>query len=596
MGLKKRTNRHGLLYRTILSFCSITVLASVLLTVIIFTAMNSSNRNAIKSLMSDAVQMACDYIGAQLQSTSRLCDNLTRNVNLQEYLQMDFQDLSEQFSTDLSGSSELMSMVSSDNSVNGIYVVGENGGIYKSNILSLYNSDFRQTDWYQRIITQSLPVWFYSGNGSLLVKNTSGQGEQYLYVGYPFQDKTTGQNVGVVLAEIAFSDLFRMLNDNLELLCGISLYDLSGEAPMPIANGSEKLTELLREQRSLTSTQDDGYVHFVSEDEDIVLSMTITPSPWMIIGHIQSSDVRPYTTGTLVLLLLAVLSVILISILVAVSLSRSIISPIQRLVNSMEAVENGDFSISVPVERTDEIGQLSNSFNHLIGKIRSLIDQVYRDQEKLRMAELSTMQAQINPHFLYNSLDSTIWLLKSNQVPKALEMLQALSTLFRVALSKGRSTIPLSRELQHVSSYLMIQHLRYSQKFDYTISAQEDILDCEIVKVLIQPLVENAIYHGIREDRRIKIEIRVWSRDDTVFIRVSDDGMGIPEEVLAVLREQMEHPYELPAQGYGLHNANARVKVYYGKEYGLSIQSVYGQGTQVTVQLPKRKGTVKDHV
>lgn len=595
MGLMKRKHRHGLLYRTVLSFCSITVLASVLLTVIIFTAMNSANQEAIQSLMSDAVQMSCDYMERSCKAPAKLCDNLTRNVNLQEYLQMEFQDLPEQFSTDLSGSSELMSMVGWDSCVNGIYVLGENGGIYKSNILSLSDSDYRQTHWYRQIITQSQPVWFYSDEGSLMVKTASTQ-EEYLYVGYPFQDKTTGRNIGVVLAEISSTRLLGAMSDDLEQICRISLYDLSADSPMPIANGNPDLTALLNEQKERFPQSDYGYVQFVSQEQDILLSMSISPSPWTIIGHIRASDIRPYTTGTLVLLILAVLTIIFIAILVAISLSRSIVSPIQRLAESMEAVENGDFSISVPVERPDEIGQLSNSFNHLIGKIRSLIDQVYRDQEKLRMAELSTMQAQINPHFLYNSLDSTIWLLKTGQVSRALEMLQALSTLFRVALSKGRSTIPLSRELQHVGSYLRIQHLRYSQKFDYTISAQEDILDCEIVKVVIQPLVENAIYHGIREAQKIHIEIRVWAEEDTIFIRVRDDGIGIPEEELAALREQMEHPYDLPAQGYGLHNANARLKICYGKAYGLDIRSVLGHGTDVTIRLPKRKGTVKEYV
>lgn len=594
--MKEKNYKYSLLYRMVVSFCVISVLASVLLTVIIFSAMNSSNRRSIKRLMSDTMLLTCNYMETQLQITSKLCDNLTRNVNIQEYLQMEFQDFSEQYSTDLSGSSELMSMVSSDPCLNGVYVVGENGGIYKSNILSLSNNDFRQAQWYQQIISSSTPVWFYSNEGSLIVKTASGQLDQYLYIGYPFLDRTTGQNIGIVLAEVSVKELFSTLDGELEALCQISLYDLHGETPVAIVNGSENLTGLLYGQEGNMLQDNSSYTQLDSKDGDIVLGRTISPSPWTIISHIQASEIRPYTSQTLILLTLVVLAVILVSVLSAVHLSRSIVSPIHRLVEKMEDVENGDFSISVPVERPDEVGQLSNSFNHLIAKIRSLIDQIYRDQEKMRAAELSAMQAQINPHFLYNSLDSTVWLLKMNQVPKAIDMLQALSTLFRVALSKGRSTITVAQELQHIKSYLMIQHLRYSQKFDYEISVEENVLDCEVVKVLIQPLVENAIYHGICENRRIQIDIRIWSQDDTVYIQVKDNGAGIPEEKLTALQEQMQHPYELPMHGYGLHNANARVKIYYGKEYGVNIASVYGKGTEITVTLPERKGTVKDHV
>ena len=591
--MKRKTHRYHLLYRMVLSFCSISVLACILLTLIVFTAMNSANRSAIERLMSDTMRLTCDHIGTQLQVASKLCDNLTRNVNLQEYLQLQFRDLSEQYSTDLSGSSELMSMVSPDPCINGIYILGENGGIYKSNILSLQDDDFRQTDWYQTIIGNSTPVWFYSKEGSLIVKTALGQLDQFLYIGYPFSDKTTGRNIGIVLAEVLVKELFSASGSELEQLYQISLYDLSGGKPVPIVNGSKALTALLDEQQVPVKQQD---MPLYSKQGDIVLATVISPSPWTVISHIQASEIRPYTQQTLVLLLLSVVAVITLSVLLAISLSRSIVGPIHRLAGKMEEVENGDFSISVPVERPDEIGQLSNSFNHLIAKIRSLIEQIYRDQEKLRSAELSAMQAQINPHFLYNSLDSTIWLLKIQQVPKAIEMLQALSTLFRVALSKGRSAIPLSQELQHVNSYLRIQHLRYSQKFDYDLQVEPDALDCQVVKVLIQPLVENSIYHGICEGRKIRIQISVWTEAETVCIRVADDGAGIPEEKLRILRMQLEHPHEPPVQGYGLHNANARVKLFYGKEYGLTVDSVFCQGTTVTVTLPKRRETGNGHV
>ena len=589
--MKITSYKNCLLYRMVLSFCSISILACVLLTFLTFSTMSSSHHASLTRLTSDMMLLTSDHVGTQLQMASKLCDNLTRNINIQEYLQMKFDDLSEQYSTDLSGSSELMSTVTYDPYLNGVYILGENGGIYKSNIQSLLNNDFRHTKWYQQIITSNTPVWFHSSEGSLMVKTPSGQYDQYLYIGYPFSDKTTGQNIGLVLAEISVKELFPTLTGDWESSCQISLYDLNGESPLPIVEGNEKLTSLLySSQEEILSSSQEKYMQFSSAQKEIILGKSVPSSPWTIISYIQSSELQSYTPQTLSLLILAVMTVIFISILLALSLSRAIVSPIHELVRKMDDVKNGDFSISVPVESPDEIGLLSESFNHLIAKIRSLIDQIYRDQEKLRIAELSVMQAQINPHFLYNSLDSTIWLLKMNQIPKALKMLQALSTLFRVALSKGRSTIPLRQELQHVKSYLTIQHLRYDQKFDYRLQIDEHALEFEIIKVLIQPLVENSIYHGIREDRKILIEISVKSGGSNIHIQVKDNGIGIPDNKLKILQEQLDHPYELPSHGYGLHNANARIKIFYGKEYGLKIASVYGQGTVVSIEIPQKGG------
>jgi two-component system sensor histidine kinase YesM len=276
----------------------------------------------------------------------------------------------------------------------------------------------------------------------------------------------------------------------------------------------------------------------------------------------------------------------ILAIVAAFFFTSSIAKPVLDLRNLMKRVEHGDLSVRFSRAPRDEIGDLGLGFNEMIERIQSLIDQVYVEQRSKREAELRILQEQIKPHFLYNTLDTIQWMAQEHRVDDVVSMVGALTSLFRIGLNKGRELISLSDELEHVESYLCIQKMRYEDKLDYSISCDPALRSRQVLRLMLQPLVENAIYHGIKERRgpgTLAVEARVESGD--LYLTVRDDGVGINEIKLAQLNASLEEG-GASVGGYGIHNVHERIRLTFGKPYGLSFKSVYGEGTVVTARHP----------
>jgi two-component system sensor histidine kinase YesM len=279
------------------------------------------------------------------------------------------------------------------------------------------------------------------------------------------------------------------------------------------------------------------------------------------------------------------------SIAAAWIISASISIPIKKLHDVTTTITKNDLQALVTSNNVDEITGLGMSFNIMIGRIRELLDAKIKEQDNLKKAELRALQAQINPHFLYNTLDTIIWLAEANKTDQVIEIVRALSSFFRIALSKGKDWISIRQEIEQVRSYLTIQKMRYRDILDYEIDVDEDILDATILKLTVQPLVENALYHGIKNKRNGgTITVRARRTDhNVVLLQVQDDGAGFTPYKLAQIQADMNddsNEITLKESGFGLENVNKRVKLFYGKQYGLSINSQYQAGTQVTLSIP----------
>jgi two-component system sensor histidine kinase YesM len=239
----------------------------------------------------------------------------------------------------------------------------------------------------------------------------------------------------------------------------------------------------------------------------------------------------------------------------------------------------------------DEITEMGISFNIMIGKIRELLDAKVREQRNLKKAELRALQAQVNPHFLYNTLDTIVWMAEENKPQQVIDIVHSLSSFFRIALSKGMDWIPIRQEIEHIRNYLQIQKLRYDGILDYRIEVDDGILDGTILKLTLQPLAENALYHGIKNKRdggSIVVRARRAGPGQAI-LEVEDNGVGLTPYKLEKTRAALNRSLEETASesvGYGLANVNQRIKLYYGQEYGLSIDSQYQTGTKVTITIP----------
>jgi two-component system sensor histidine kinase YesM len=279
------------------------------------------------------------------------------------------------------------------------------------------------------------------------------------------------------------------------------------------------------------------------------------------------------------------------SIAAAWIISASIYIPIKKLHNVTMTITRNDLQALMTSDNIDEITELGLSFNIMIGRIRELLAAKIKEQENLKKAELKTLQAQINPHFLYNTLDTIIWMAQAQKTDEVIEIVRALSSFFRIALSKGKDWISIRQELEHVRSYLTIQKMRYRDILDYKIEVDEAILDGTILKLTLQPLVENALYHGIKNKRNGgTITVRASQTDQkVVLLEVQDDGVGLTPYKLARIQADINNDSDevtLNEGGFGLENVNKRIKLYYGKQYGLTIHSQYQTGTRVTVAIP----------
>ena len=306
-------------------------------------------------------------------------------------------------------------------------------------------------------------------------------------------------------------------------------------------------------------------------------------------GAIIYSDMQHMTARMIVISIVILVFLIGVTILMILIFPRTITRPVNDLSKVTERVAGGDLTVRAHIRHGVELKEFGNSLNVMIEKIASLIQRVTEDQASLREAELEILQMQINPHFLYNTLDTIVWMAEAGDEQAVIDMVETLSEFFRSSLNNGKDIVPVSSETRHILSYLQIQKVRYQDILDYEIQVPEELNDCQIPRITLQPLVENALYHGIKH-KRGKGKIRVLGRmeEEQGVLVVEDDGIGMTAERLCHIQKGLTHKQE-DKDFYGLYNVNERIRLKFGEDYGLVIDSEYQKGTRVEIGLPGPK-------
>lgn len=273
------------------------------------------------------------------------------------------------------------------------------------------------------------------------------------------------------------------------------------------------------------------------------------------------------------------------SVFISFFISSKISQPIKKLERYMRMVEQGRFDIHLDIKGDAEVTNLSKTFNLMVTRIRQLMDQIVREQEAKRISELNALQAQINPHFLYNTLDSIVWMAEKGNMQEVITMVTSLARLFRISISKGRNIITVDEEIEHARNYLIIQKIRYKNKFKFEINVDDDVRKCKTLKLILQPIIENSIYHGIEYmvDEGLII-INAEKRYGMLLFEVIDNGLGIMPDILKNILSFESRSDK--GSGVGVKNVHERIRLYYGADYGVQIESEPEEGTTVRIWQP----------
>lgn len=278
---------------------------------------------------------------------------------------------------------------------------------------------------------------------------------------------------------------------------------------------------------------------------------------------------------------------IVLTVIVTYLITAGILRPVKMLYDATQRVSEGDLSARTDIHSKDEIEILANGFNNMAENMQALIEKTKEDEQKMRRLDLRLLQEQINPHFLYNTLDTIVWLIECNKADEAVNMVVTLSDFFRLVLSRGKEIISLREEERHIRSYLEIQEVRYRDILEYDIRIDPALYDYQILKLSLQPLVENALYHGIKYKRaKGYIHIAGEKAGDVLRLTVRDNGVGMEEDELRELQKEIERPCRETEKGFGLANVNERIRMYFGADYGMRVESEKGKGTVVELTIP----------
>ena len=351
---------------------------------------------------------------------------------------------------------------------------------------------------------------------------------------------------------------------------------------------------MMKENNKTASQYDDGVYDETFQGEDrTVIVKTVGYTGWKIVSvtpkkiFYQNANRTRIVAG--IMLSLSIFLMIFANQFVAVRVAR----PMKKLEDSLKGI-GVDKEPEIYIGGPPEIQHLGKTILSMVEQLRKLTDDIVKEQEEKRKSELDALQSQINPHFLYNTLDSIMWMVESEQYEDAVAMVQALGKLFRISLSRGKNIITVGEELQHARSYLDIQKYRYKNKFISYFEIEEDIEKYKTIKLILQPLIENAIYYGMEYmDGDGEIYIRAYTRENDLYFEVEDNGLGMREEQVAGLLTE-EPKVRSKGSGIGLRNVHQRIQLYFGETYGLQIESEPDEGTIIRIHLPKTEDVVRE--
>ena len=542
------------------------------------------------------------YLNSYLEEVDSIAKNVNYNYYLQDYLETVIKEEDDYVDSGIGKnmrSYEMSSQAFSDTllsraDISSIMIFGKkkmllNRSMYTYQKVAL---DYSKLDWYAKAVAKP-PDAIITGPNRHSFFDTD---DEVISLSREVQSYENGTFRGVILINLNMNKITEICNSFQEKQENfICIINDKGELVYEQQNGRERFAFDEKENRqelntALGKTKESCFRLNYRGEKYLITRTDMKTTGWTLVSMVPYKSVMAETMAISGVMILAVAITLIVTLLLLNRILTGVVKPLKKLEKYMVQVNPDNMDQRMEILTDDEIGHLSMKFNQMMDRIRNLKEQVIEEQEDKRKYELQALQAQINPHFLYNTLDSIIWMAETND-SNIVAMTEALAKLFRISLNKGNEEISLERELEHVKNYLIIQSMRYADKFTYEISAEPGVERCRTIKLILQPIVENCIYHGIKKKRGTgKITIRAYRREQNLIIEVSDDGCGMPEEICRkILSDEIESE-NISGSGIGVKNVNERIQLRFGKKYGLSYSSEEGVGTTVTYVLPYNEG------
>ena len=427
-------------------------------------------------------------------------------------------------------------------------------------------SEIEETDWYQKTLEHPGINWFVNYQ------------EKTLFSARKLAFSGAREGVNILYMDVDYQKLFTPYAETLISECGLYITDQEGKLVFEESRFSGKNQNYDLTYSEFLEQRDRG-----STDYTILCEQSNTTgwTVWLYqpVG-LAGEAMRPIVVMAGVTILICIFAAVLAYFIT----SGMVSGRIERLTRLMQEVQEGSMDMQVGSDERDEIGMLYRGFGSMMKRIRTLINEVYLGKITQKEAELKALQAQINPHFLYNTLSLINWKALAAGEEDISRMTLAMSTFYRTALNRGKNVLQVEAELSNTRAYLEIQSMLHDGNFDYEIEAQPEILQCESLNLILQPLVENAIHHGIEEktDGRGKISVRGWKEENCVWFMVEDNGVGMDQEVADKI-------LTMESKGYGVRNVDERIRLCYGEKYAMKVESVVGKGTKMTIHFPAKQ-------
>ena len=427
-------------------------------------------------------------------------------------------------------------------------------------------SEIEETDWYQKTLEHPGLNWFVN------------YPEKTLFSARKLAFSGAREGVNILYMDVDYQKLFTPYAETLISECGLYITDQDGKLVFEESRFSGKNQNYDLTYSEFLEQRDRGSTDYIILCEQ---SNTTGWTVWLYqpVG-LAGEAMRPIGVMAGVTILICIFAAVLAYFIT----SGMVSSRIERLTHFMQEVQEGSMDMQMESDDRDEIGMLYRGFGSMMKRIRTLINEVYLSKITQKEAELKALQAQINPHFLYNTLSLINWKALAAGEEDISRMTLALSTFYRTALNRGRNVLQVETELNNTRAYLEIQSMLHDGDFDYEIEVQPEILQCESLNLILQPLVENAIHHGIEEktDGRGKISVRGWKEDNCVWFMVEDNGVGMEQKVADKI-------LTMESKGYGVRNVDERIRLCYGEKYAMKVESVVGKGTKMTIHFPAKQ-------